>query len=223
MASWQSPTVPQMRSPLRSTLPPHRRPRGDVRTRIAIGWCAVRRPAYGKIVWPPIAQLAEAADLKSAQSGFESLWGDHKHLINVISTDSPRSMDAQAQHLSDALGKVRAALGAILGSRALTGEDEVKGLESHRQLRRTPALLRRGQRPGPNQTHTQLHHARHHRAHYGLLNLCGGCISSNTGLGNPDPSPNGPTRRGQSLNTRNTAHLTRHTRVETYDTFASHA
>lgn len=35
-----------------------------------------RRPGCGKIEQPPIAQLAEAGDLKSLQSGFESLWGD---------------------------------------------------------------------------------------------------------------------------------------------------
>ncbi len=32
---------------------------------------------------PPIAQLAEAADLKSAKSGFESQWGDKKREIRV--------------------------------------------------------------------------------------------------------------------------------------------
>ena len=35
------------------------------------------RQSMGTWGLPPIAQLAEAADLKSAQSGFESLWGDH--------------------------------------------------------------------------------------------------------------------------------------------------
>ncbi len=34
---------------------------------------AMLRPERAR---PPIAQLAEAADLKSAQSGFESQWGD---------------------------------------------------------------------------------------------------------------------------------------------------
>ena len=37
-----------------------------------------RPAAVGALQWPPIAQLAEAIDLKSTQSGFESLWGDER-------------------------------------------------------------------------------------------------------------------------------------------------
>lgn len=36
------------------------------------------RNYVGRYLRPPIAQLAEAADLKFAQSGFESLWGDFR-------------------------------------------------------------------------------------------------------------------------------------------------
>src|SRR5699024_7884822 len=31
---------------------------------------------------PPIAQSAEAVDLKSIQCGFESHWGDHRHRLS---------------------------------------------------------------------------------------------------------------------------------------------
>lgn len=36
------------------------------------------RLLMGRCLRPPIAQLAEAVDLKSIQSGFESLWGDER-------------------------------------------------------------------------------------------------------------------------------------------------
>ena len=34
--------------------------------------------------WPPIAQPAEAPDLKSAQSGFESQWGDSAYYTYTL-------------------------------------------------------------------------------------------------------------------------------------------
>ncbi len=50
--------------------------RPSVRIRRRVSAWLTTRPRSARIERPPIAQLAEAADLKSAQSGFESLWGD---------------------------------------------------------------------------------------------------------------------------------------------------
>lgn len=54
---------------------------------------------------PPIAQLAEAADLKSAQSGFESLWGDVSitvggMLVPILSSDERFTCVSNARHAS---------------------------------------------------------------------------------------------------------------------------
>ena len=49
---------------------------------------AFHRNEIGSGSEAPIAQLAEAADLKSAQSGFESQWGHCKDLVGVLRTYS---------------------------------------------------------------------------------------------------------------------------------------
>src|SRR3981189_2955372 len=67
------------------------------------GYPAVR--LVGQVPGAPIAQLAEAADLKSAQSGFESQWGHWKNagrdvFVSRISAEIP----SQCHELSSLKG-----------------------------------------------------------------------------------------------------------------------